>query len=203
VNGTNLIPFTQLGVPFATLTATQQQAINLRGGPAAAQVQVTQQVNADGTLFIKGAEANWVQPLDFITKGLGVTANWTVVSQKNIGSGVPAQAIGISPHTYNVTTYWENYGAMVRLSYVWNAAQISSSANQNGLPYGQIRTDARGQLDMSASYQFAQWKSKPMITLNVINMTKAALRTTFTYENAAYTYYTPGYTIMLGIRGSF
>ncbi|MFC4525888.1 TonB-dependent receptor [Dyella halodurans] len=203
VNGTNLIPFNQLGIPFATLNATQQAAINLRGGPSAAEVEVTQQVNADGTLFIKGAEANWVQPLDFITKGLGVTANWTVVSQKNIGSGVPAQAIGISPHTYNVTTYWENYGAMVRLSYVWNAAQISSSANQNGLPYGQIRTDARGQLDLSASYQFAQWKSKPTITLNAINMTKAALRTTFTYDNAAYTYYTPGYTIMLGIRGTF
>lgn len=203
VNGINLIPFTQLGIPFATLTPTQQEAINLRGGPNAAIVQVEQQVNADGTLFIKGAEANWVQPLDFIYKGLGVQANYTVISQKNIGSGIPAQAVGISPHAYNVTGYWEGYGATVRLSYVWNSAQISSTPDQNGLPFGQIKTDARGQLDMSASYQFAHLPSKPMVTFDFINMTKAALRSTFTYENAAYTYYTPGYTIMLGIRGSF
>ncbi|WP_114240250.1 TonB-dependent receptor [Dyella sp. C9] len=203
VNGVNLVPFSSMGIPFSSLTDTQQQAINLRGGPGSAMVQVQQQVNADGTLFIKGAETNWVQPLDFIYKGLGFQANYTVVSQKNIGSGVPAQAIGISPHTYNVTTYWEGYGASVRLSYVWNSSQISSTLNQNGLPFAQIKTDARGQLDLSASYQFANLPSKPMLTLNVINMTNANFRQTLTYENAAYSYYTPGYTIMLGIRGSF
>jgi TonB-dependent receptor len=203
VDSINLVPFDQLGIPFADLSVTQQQAINLRGGTHAAMVQVEQQVNADGLLFIKGAELNWVQPLDFVYKGLGIQANYTVISQRNIGSGIPAQADGISPHTYNLTGYWEGYGATVRLSYVWNAAQISSSPNQNGLPFGQIKTDARGQLDLSASYQFSHLPSKPMVTLNVINMTNAPLRQTFTYENAAYTYYTPGYTIMLGIRGSF
>ncbi|WP_201312633.1 TonB-dependent receptor [Dyella sp. EPa41] len=203
VSGTNLIPFSQLGIPYSALTATQQQAIDLRGGPSAAQVQVQQQVNADGTLLIKGAEANWVQPLDFIVKGLGVQANYTVTSQKSVGSGVAAQAIGISPHTYNLTGYWEGYNTMVRLSYTWNSAQISSTANQNGLPFAQIKTDARGQLDLSASYQFVDVMSKPMITLNVINMTKQNFRQTLTYDNAAYTYYTPGYTIMLGVRGTF
>ncbi|WP_436407942.1 TonB-dependent receptor [Dyella japonica] len=203
VSGTNLVPFDQMGIPFDSLTATQQQAINLRGGPAQAEVQVSQQVNADGTLFLKGAEANWVQPLDFVLKGLGVQANYTVTSQKSIGGGVPAQAIGVSPHTYNATAYWENYGAMVRLSYTWNSAQISSTANQNGLPFAQIKTDARGQLDLSASYEFAQWMSKPTVTLNVVNLTKANFRQTITYNNAAYSYYTPGYTIMLGVRGTF
>ncbi len=203
VNGTNLIPFSQLGVPFATLTDTQQQAINLRGGPNSAMVQVTQQVNADGLLQIKGAEANWVQPLDFVFKGLGFQANYTVVSQKSIGGGVPAQAIGISPHTYNLTGYWEGYGAMVRLAYTWNSSQISSTANQNGLPFAVIKTDARGQLDLSASYDLPNLPSKPSITFNVINLTKENFRQTLTYDNAAYTYYTPGYTVMLGIRGSF
>nr|WP_255682547.1 TonB-dependent receptor [Dyella sp. 2HG41-7] len=203
VNGVNLIPFTQLGVPYATLTPQQQAAINQRGGPNAALVQVQQQVNADGTLFIKGAEATWVQPLDFLYKGLGLQANYTLVSQRNIGSGIPAQAVGISPHTYNLTGYWEGYGATVRLSYVWNSAQISSTANQNGLPFAQIKSDARGQLDLSASYEFAHLPSKPMVTLNFINMTKAGLRQTLTYSNATYTYYDPGYTILLGVRGSF
>ncbi|RDS84503.1 TonB-dependent receptor [Dyella monticola] len=203
VNGTSLVPFTALGVPFADLTSTQQQSIDLRGGANSAMVQVTQQVNANGTLFIKGAELTWVQPLDFIFKGLGLQSNYTIVSQRNIGAGVPAQAVGISPHTYNVTGYWEGYGTTLRLSYVWNAAQISSTADQNGLPFGQIKTDARGQLDLGASYQFAHLPSKPMITLDAINMTKSDLRSTFTYENAAYTYYTPGFSVMLGIRGSF
>jgi TonB-dependent receptor len=203
VNGVNLIPFSQFGVPYASLTPQQQVAIQQRGGPNAAYVQVQQQVNADGTLFLRGAEATWVQPLDFIYKGLGIQTNYTVVSQRSIGSGVPAQAIGISPHTYNLTGYWEGYGATVRVSYTWNSAAIDSTANQNGLPFAQIKSDARGQLDMSASYQFANLPSKPMVTLNFINMTKASLRQTLTYNNAAYTYFDPGYTILLGVRGSF
>ncbi|GGA26711.1 TonB-dependent receptor [Dyella nitratireducens] len=203
VNGVNLIPFTQLGVPYASLTPQQQVAIQQRGGPNAAVVQVQQQVNADGTLFLRGAEATWVQPLDFIYKGLGIQTNYTVVSQRNIGSGVPAQAVGISPHTYNLTGYWEGYGTTVRVSYTWNSDAIASTLNQNGLPFGQIKQDARGQLDMSASYEFAHLPSKPMVTLNFINMTKASLRQTFTYSNATYTYYSPGYTILLGVRGSF
>lgn len=203
VNQTSLVPFNSLGVAFDSLTPTQQQSLNLRGGPNSAQVQVTQQVNANGTLSIRGAEFTWVQPLDFIYKGLGIQTNYTVVSQRNIGSGVPAQAIGISPHTYNLTGYWEGYGATLRLAYVWNSAQISSTLNQNGLPFGQIKTDARGQLDFGASYQFDHLPSKPMITLDATNLTKANFRQTFTYSNAAYSFYTPGFTVMLGIRGSF
>lgn len=203
VNQTSLVPFNSLGVAFDSLTPTQQQSLDLRGGPDSAQVQVTQQVNANGTLSIKGAEVTWVQPLDFIYKGLGIQTNYTVVSQRNIGSGVPAQAIGISPHTYNLTGYWEGHGATLRLAYVWNSAQISSTLNQNGLPFGQIKTDARGQLDFGASYQFEHLPSKPMITLDATNLTKANFRQTFTYSNATYAFYTPGFTVMLGIRGSF
>ena len=203
VNQTSLVPFNSLGVAFDSLTPTQQQSLDLRGGPNSALVQVTQQVNANGTLSIRGAEFTWVQPLDFIYKGLGIQTNYTVVSQRNIGSGVPAQAIGISPHTYNLTGYWEGHGATVRLAYVWNSAQISSTLNQNGLPFGQIKTDARGQLDFGASYQFEHLPSKPMITLDATNLTKANFRQTFTYSNAAYSFYTPGFTVMLGIRGSF
>lgn len=201
VNGVNLIPFTQLGVPFADLTPTQQAAINLRGGPNSAMVQVQQQVNADGTLHITGAELTWVRPLDFLTKGLGIQANYTDIQQKSVGSGVPAQAVGISPHTYSITGYWERFGASVRLEYTWNSAQISSGLNQNGLAFGQIKTDAHKELDLAVRYKLGWLPTQPEITLDAINLLKAKLRSTFTYDNATYTYYQPGYTIMLGVRG--
>ena len=203
VNGTNTIPFLQLGIPFADLTETQQGAINLRGGPNVATVTVQQQVNANGTLNIRGWEVNWVQPLDRVLEGLGFLANYTRVMQKSLGSGVPAQAIGVSPHTYNVTGYWENYGASIRLSYVWNDDQISSGLNQNGIPDAQLFTDARGQWDLSASYSLPNLPTKPQITLNVINITSEPQRATFQHDNATFTYYDGGYTILLGIRGTF
>jgi len=44
----------QYGVTYATLTPTQQAAINARGGPNAASVTLNQQVNADGKLTVNG-----------------------------------------------------------------------------------------------------------------------------------------------------
>jgi len=203
VNGTNTIPFSQLGVPFDQLTNLQQQAINNRGGPDAATVTVQQQVNADGVLTILGQEVTWVQPLDFLLDGAGFTANATHVEQNARGNGAPAQAVGISPWTYNVTGYYEKHGATVRLSYVWNDAQISSGPGQNGIPVATINTDARGQWDLSASYQFDKLPTQPRVSLDVINITEEAQRSPFQWDSAAYTYYQPGRQIMLGIRGKF
>jgi hypothetical protein len=42
-----------------------------------------------------------------------------------------------------------------------------------------------------------------MLTLNISNLTGEPLRTTYQYDNATFTYYDPGYTATLGIRGSF
>jgi TonB-dependent receptor len=202
VQGTNTIPFNQLGVAYDTLTVLQQQAITNRGGPDVATVTVSQQVNAGGTLTIRGYELNWVQPLDFLIPGIGFTANYTRVNQTGSGSGAPAVAIGISPYTYNVTGYYEGYGATIRLSYNYNDAQISSDANQNSIPVARLKTDAYKQMDLSASYQLP-WKHAPMITFNAINITDEAQRQTFQYSNAAFTYYKPGPTYLIGIRGQF
>ncbi len=203
VNGTNTIPFLQLGVPYDQLTALQQQAITNRGGPNAATVVVSQQVNADGVVIIQGQEATWVQPLDFLVKGLGFTANGTHVEQRARGNGAPAVATGISPWTYNVTGYYEDHGASLRVSYVWNDAQIASGNNQNGIPFATLMTDKRGQWDTSASYQFKNLPTQPRITLDVINITKEHQRGTFYWDNATFTQYDPGRQIILGIRGKF
>ena len=203
VNGIRTIPFLELGVPFEDLTETQQLAINQRGGPDAATVDVQSQVNADGVLDIRGWELIWVQPLDRLFEGLGFMTNYTHVSQTAEGEGVPAVAEGVAPNLWNATAYWENDLASVRLSYTWTDDMISSGANQNGIPDARILTDARGQLDLSASYTLSQFRSSPQITLNVINITGEPMRSTFQYDNAAFTYYDPGYTILLGVRGTF
>src|SRR5690606_11322135 len=54
-NGNVTLPFNSLasyGVTYDTLTPTQQTAINARGGPGAASVVLTQQVNAEGKLTV-------------------------------------------------------------------------------------------------------------------------------------------------------
>lgn len=203
VTGNNTIPFLQLGVPYDQLTNLQQQAITNRGGPNAATVTVSQQVNADGVLTIQGQEVTWVQPLDFVVDGAGFTANLTHVEQNPRGTGAPAKAIGVSPWTYNVTGYYEKHGATVRLSYVWNDAQTSSGPNQNGIPVAELGTDARGQWDLSASYQFENLPTQPRVTLDVINITEEPQRSTFAWDNAAFSFYQPGRQVMLGIRGKF
>ncbi len=203
VQGTNTIPFRQLGVPFESLTPNQQQAINNRGGPDAATVTVTQQVNAGGVLTIRGYELNWVQPLSFLVDGLGFTANYTRIYQSASGAGAPPVAIGVSPYTYNLTGYYEKGPASIRLSWTYNDKQISSGPNQSSVPVAQLRTDARGQLDLSASYSFDWLPTEPRLTLDIINITDEEQRQTFEYPNAAYTYYKPGRGILVGIRGRF
>jgi hypothetical protein len=148
-------------------------------------------------------EATWVQKLNFITDGLGVNLNFTKNTQKGSGTGAPAQAIGISPYTYNATAYYENRSASVRLSYVWNDEQTVTGPNQNGIPLAQLHADAYGQLDLSASFEFEALPTSPQITLNLINITGESQRATFQYDNAAFTYYDPGFQVLLGVRGKF
>lgn len=203
VNGIQTVPFLELGFPYEDLDPIQQVSIDQRGGPDVATVNVQTQVNADGILNIRGWEAIWVQPLDRLFEGLGFMANYTHINQKSEGEGVPAVAEGVAPNLYNATAYWENDRASVRLSYTWTDDMISSGANQSGIPDARLRTDARGQLDLSASYTLSQFRSSPQITLNVINIASEPMRSTFQYDNAAFTFYDPGYTILLGIRGTF
>ena len=166
-------------------------------------VNVSKQVNSDDLLVIEGYEVTWVQPLDFIVEGLGFSANYTNVKQESHGPGAPSKAIGISPFTYNWTGYYENFGFMIRASYTYQDGQVISGNNQNGIPAAELFADARGQWDLSASYRFDFLPTSPQVTLNVSNLTSEPLRTYFQYPNATFTYFEPGYNVLLGIRGTF
>lgn len=205
------VPFStlsQYGITYDTLNPTQQIAINSRGGPGAAQVQLTSQVNVPNKLTINGLEFQWVQPLDFITKHIGVTgfgfnANATLVDQTSDG---PAQAFGVAPFTYNITGYYEKHGVMLRVATTSRRGSQNSGAAQNGIPSAALFGTDYTTYDFSSSFDLDKifgLTGAPQLTVNVANFTDATLRSYFQFENATFTQYKPGRQFLIGLRGTF
>jgi TonB-dependent receptor len=216
INGTNTVPFSalaQYGVTFETLTPTQQGAINARGGPNSAEVVLQQQVNAEGTLKVNGLEFTWVQPLDFLLDrylglpGFGFNANLTLIDQKASGAAASSVvALGVPPVTYNITGYYERGGFSARLSTTFTRGSQTANANQNGIPAAALFGDDYQQWDFSSRLDLGRVfgiDHLPELTFDIINITKAKQRSYFQFENATFTSYEPGRTILVGFRGSF
>jgi TonB-dependent receptor len=212
-NGTITVPFSSLaqyGVTFDTLSATQQGAINLRGGPTVAQVQITQQVNAGGALKVKGLEGTISLPLDFILgniglDGFGFFANGTYVDQHGTGAA-PAVAVGVSKYTYNASFYYEAHGLSARISTTWAQGSQQSLGGQNGIANAALFSDDYQQWDFSSSLDLEKifgTKNLPQLTFDVQNIGKAQQRSYFQYTNATFTLYQPGRQVMVGLRGRF
>jgi len=194
----NSVVFNTLGLNYSDLTIQQQQAITNRGGPDVAVVTVGQPVNLQ-TLRIRGIEATWVQPLDFLVKGLGYSVNGTHISQSSDSNLI---APGVAPWSYNLQGFYEGHGISLSLNYVWTDKLIAANAPQNNINVP-LNADARGQLDLSAGYQLPFFNNAARITLDVLNITNEPIRTTFGYDNATYSVYYPGRQILFGIRGKF
>ncbi|HEV7716295.1 MAG TPA: TonB-dependent receptor [Steroidobacteraceae bacterium] len=212
-SGLTTVPFSalaQYGVTFGSLTKTQQDALIARGGPDGATVIIQQQVNASGALTVNGMELNWVQPLDFLLgriglDGFGLSANLTLISQASKGAA-PAVAIGVSPHQYNGTLYYEKHGFSARLSTTFTAGSQTAVANQNGIPLAALFSDNYEQWDFSSGLDVGQlfgWGNKVEVTLDAINLFNKQQRGYFQFENAAFTNYIPGRQFFVGVRGSF
>ncbi|WP_179509421.1 TonB-dependent receptor [Sphingomonas melonis] len=207
----NTVPFADLaqyGITYDTLNPTQQIALNSRGGPTAAQVQVTSQINVPNKLTINGLEFQWVQPLDFLTRKIGITgfgfnANATIVDQRSDG---PAQAFGVAPFTYNITGYYEKNGIMLRVSTTSREGSQNSGAAQNGIPAAALFGTDYTTYDFSSSFDLDKifgFAGAPQLTVNVANFTNATLRSYFQFENATFTQYKPGRQFLVGLRGTF
>lgn len=196
-------PFSELNIPVDALQATQRQALLDRAaasGVAVSAVPITVNLPVNlNNLVIKGIEGTWNQPLDFLFKGLGFQANGTHITQKS-DSGLVAA--GVPRWQYNLQGYYENYGLSLSLNYVWQGGVIAANAPQNNLPLG-LLADARGQLDLSAGYQLPFMNKAVRLTLDMLNLTNAPIRTTFGYDNAAYNVYYPGRQVLFGLRASF
>ena len=205
------VPFSDLsqyGITYDTLNPTQQIAINSRGGPGTAQVQITSQVNVPDKLTINGLEFQWVQPLDFLTRAVGITgfgfnANATIVDQTSKGA---AQAFGVAPFTYNITGYYEKHGVMLRVSTTAREGSQNSGAAQNGIPAAALFGTDYTTYDFSSSFDLDTifgLAGAPQLTVNVANFTNATLRSYFQFENATFTQYKPGRQFLIGLRGTF
>lgn len=198
------VTFGSLNIPFASLQSTQQNALNDRAalaGVAVADLPITvnRPINLQ-SLKIQGIEATWVQPLDFLVKGLGFSANGTYLKQSS-GSGLVAT--GVPKWSYNLQGFYENQGLSVSLNYVWNDESIGQNGPQNGITSAFLGNDSRGQLDLSAGYQLPFFNKALRLTVDVLNITNEPIRTIFAYDNAPYSVFYPGRQVLAGIRANF
>ena len=207
-------PFGQLGIDFATLPiATQQGLQNTAnaqcgcvGNPADARVRVDQRQNTDELITLDGWELTYVQPLDFLLQGAGFTANYTHINQKSEGGlpGAPSSAItGLSPFTYNVTAFYENFGFSGRLTWSVRDAFIEFLGNNENNIAGDNYAQKRSYLDASFSYKLPT-DTNISISLEAQNLTNQQLLTYF--RDDALTpraSFAPGRQLLLGISGSF
>ena len=212
-NGNTTMPFSSLaqyGVTFATLSPTQQAALNSRGGPDAATVVLTEQVNATGLLTVNGQEVDWTQPLDFLLgrlglNGFGFSANYTHISQTGSGAA-PAIATGVPPDTYNITAYYEHGPWSIRLAENYNAANVISGLNQNGIPQAAFFASSYREWDLSSYVDIGtllRWPVSVQVTANAINLFDGKQRSYFQFPNATFTEYNPGRELMIGFRAKF
>jgi TonB-dependent receptor len=211
----SIVPFSDLaqyGVTLESLSAGQRDAVNGRGGNAA-PVTLNQTTNASGMLRITGLELNWVQPLDFLLErfnlnGFGFTANYTFISQQGEGAA-PAIAIGVPPESYNATLYYENYGFMARFSVTSAQGSQGSgpNSNQSQITGAELFGEDFTQWDFSSSFDLAtifNWSDfVPTLTVDVINLNDERRRSYFQFENATFTEFDSGRTVMVGLRGRF
>ena len=213
VNANTTYPFSYLapyGVTYSTLTPTQQAAINSRGGPDTATVVLTEQINATGVLTVKGEEVDWTQPLDFLLHrfgldGFGFVANYTHISQSGTGAA-PAIATGVPPDTYNLTGYYEHGPWSIRLAENYNAANVTSGLNQDGIPLAALYASSYREWDLSSYVDIGQMLHWPMgfqITADAINLFDAKQRAYFQFTDATFTEYNPGRELMIGFRAKF
>lgn len=198
------VTFGSLNIPFASLQSTQQNALNDRARATGVAVEnlpitVNRPVNLQ-SLKIQGVEATWVQPLDFLVKGLGFSANGTYLKQSSASGLV---ATGVPKWSYNLQGFYEDHGLSVSLNYVWNYKSIGQNGPQNGIANAFLGNDSRGQLDLSAGYQLPFFNKALRLTVDVLNITNEPIRTIFAYDNAPYSIFYPGRQVLAGIRANF
>ena len=119
---------------------------------------------------------------------------------KNSSTGLFAP--GIAPYSYNLQAFYEQHGFSISVNYIWNDESVAANAPQNNIAVP-LKSDARGQLDLSAGYQLPFFGESTRVTLDALNLTNEPLRTTFGYDNAPYSTYYPGRQVLLGLRASF
>ncbi|HEV7608589.1 MAG TPA: TonB-dependent receptor, partial [Steroidobacteraceae bacterium] len=160
----NSVLFSTLGIDFATLPIATQTGLTTAGSgnPNNALVRVDQRQNTSELIKLNGIEVTYVQPLDFLLQGAGFSLNYTHISQSSSGGlpGAPSSAVtGLSPYTYNVTAFYENFGFSGRLSYALRDSYVAFLGNNENNIQGDNFAQRSGYLDASFSYKLPFEKS--------------------------------------------
>jgi TonB-dependent receptor len=208
-------PFNQLGIDYSTLPVATQTGIQnianaqcscTTGNVNTANVRVDQRFNTDELITLDGVELTYVQPLDFLLKGSGVTLNYTHIKQKSEGGlpGAASSAItGLSPFTYNVTAFYENFGFSGRLTWSVRDSFVEFLGNNENNLAGDNYAQKRSYLDASFGYKLPM-ETNLSISLELQNLTNEQLLTYFRDDPLTpRASFAPGRQILLGVSGSF
>jgi len=210
VAGTTQERFGDTGIPYSILTPLQQAEFNANGGNNI-QVILNSQVNLQQKLHIRGFEAQVVQPLDFVWEGLGVTANYTRVTQ-HVDAGLTpavAQAVatGIPPWQANFGVYYEGHGFSMHATYNYTAAFTTISVPAyDGVQLPEYQ-DIHRQVDLAASYMLpleGTMFEGTELTFDAVNLNNETTFSRYVGNKNAPSYALwagPQYTI--GLRGRF
>jgi TonB-dependent receptor len=207
-------PFRDLGIDFLTLPVAAQNglqtAVNSQcscvGNPQDALVRVVRRENTDELITLDGFEVTYVQPLDQLLQGAGFSLNYTHIDQKSEGglAGQPSSAVaGLSPYTYNVTAFYENFGFSGRLVYSVRDTFVDFlGLNENNIQ-GDNYAQQRKYLDASFSYKLPM-DTDISISLELQNLLNEQLLTYFRNDPLTpRASFAPGRQVLLGISGSF
>ncbi|WP_448248945.1 TonB-dependent receptor [Thalassotalea agariperforans] len=131
----------------------------------------------------QGIELGYNQNFDFlpgIFSGLGAAINYTYSDSETDAEAIelggkltPLPFANVSKHTYNISTFWEQDGNLVRLA--WNH-RTDSLANRS-FESGALWNEGGGQLDLSANYQV---NDNFTITFNAVNLNNKESRQYYT-----------------------
>ncbi|WP_448248860.1 TonB-dependent receptor domain-containing protein [Thalassotalea agariperforans] len=183
-----------------SMSATADYPFNLNFAPTLSddrkllcdEYNVAKYINGDGAT-ITGLELGYSQTYDFLPgflSGLGVSANYTYQDSKydaqlseTTGLALPEYPVADTPeHSYNFTTFWEQDGHQIRLSYRGSSDSLVGrdwNTGLNGRQWnsGSIWNEGRDSLDLAATYKV---NDNVSISLQAVNLTDAAFRTYFT-----------------------
>jgi TonB-dependent receptor len=202
--------FDQLGLDPTRLTTAQRDALLVLGGGDinAATINLDQRQNTSELVKLRGVELTALIPLDFITRGLGINANYTHIEQESEGapaSGPGTSALGsgvtgLSPNTYNFTVYYERGQFSARASYNYRDTYISSLGPQNNFPGDTYRRGSKT-LDASLTYRLPRNITVSLEAQNLLE--EEQLFYINDDDSLPYSANAAGRQFVIGVRGRF
>jgi len=205
-----LQPFGDTGLDWNKLSTRQQTGItNLGNGDyQAAQITIIQKQNSSLVIHLLGEEFQWVQPLDFVTTGLGFSANVTHIGQTLSGAVPPGTntrslLTGLAPWTYNATLFYERpSGFSARVSYTHRDANLFAVCPCYNVP-GDLYSVATNYMDAQLTFPMPGY-NRLKFTVQAQNLIKQVQLNRYNnYESEPDGATYAGRTYVIGVRGEF